>query len=295
MSSDDRPGKLRLELVDVYGDKIGGRVDVQLRHQVLTHNPRINGLDASRRILIEALFATPEGLYRLEIDPSAYFAVSQFVTIKSSGFTDLKVSFPIDPDKVVEVEFPEFGDLPEQHRTLLQASDSVFTFEGKSGETLYNDEGFDRLRKACMLNIAAKCAATRLTNGKTVLPYIKKIRELRSERFFADVARELREETKHSAAEGIFKPAPDTLHTPPDGFDKAGSWKTRDQYGNLQLTFFAKGDEWVADIDIDDAAGIEHLFQVLEHQITGNHTHPYAIHEILIARQQIDPGYRFVV
>ncbi|MEK6286785.1 MAG: hypothetical protein AABO57_13685 [Acidobacteriota bacterium] len=294
MSADDRPGILRLDLVDLNGQKIGGRVDVLLRHQVLSHSPRFNGLDPSQGIEIKGLHAVPQGLYMVEIDPAAYLQVNQFVTIAASGFTERRIVFPIDPKKVTAV-FPEYAGLPDDLQRILENSDNVFSFEGTTGKSLFTAQAFDDLRKACMLNIAAKCAATRLSNGKTVLPYIQKIREIRSERFFADVSRELREETKNSVDEDVFKDAPDTLHTPPSGFKKAGSWKTRDQYGNLQLTFFVKGDEWVADIDIDDAAGIEHLFHVLKHKLTSGHTNPYAIHEILIAHQEIDPGYHFVV
>jgi hypothetical protein len=43
------------------------------------------------------------------------------------------------------------------------------------------------------------------------------------------------------------------LHHPPDGFMHAGSFKTLDHDGNLQLTFFSKSSDWLADIDIDDA------------------------------------------
>ena len=293
--SSDKQGKLRLELVDVFGDKLGGKVDVMLRHQVLSHSPRFNGLDASKTITIKGLHGNPQGRYMLEVDPSAYLQVTEFVTIQASGFTDKRIVFPIDPKKVKKVVFPEYPKLPAELQRILEASDNVFSFEGRSGKALYTDKTLDDKRKACVLNIAAKCEATRLSNGKTVLPYVQKIRELRSERFFADVSRELREETKNSVADDVFKDAPDTLHTPPAGFERAGSWKTRDQYGNLQLTFFAKGDEWVADIDIDDAAGIEHLFHVLDHKITGKDTDPFAIHQILMARQGIDPGYRFVV
>lgn len=294
MSADNRSGKLRLDLVDVNGKRLRGNVDVLLRHQVLSHSPRFNGLDASEPIEIKGLHAIPQGLYMLEIDPAAYLQVNQFVTIAASGFTDRRIVFPIDPKKII-AKFPEYDGLPGELQRILENSDNVFSFEGTTGKPLYTAQGFDDLRKACMLNIVAKCAATPLTNGKTVLPYIQKIREIRSERFFADVSRELREETKNSVDDDMFKDAPDTLHTPPSGFKKAGSWKTRDQYGNLQLTFFVKGDEWVADIDIDDAAGIEHLFHVLKHKLTSSHTNPYAIHEILIAHQEIDPGYHFVV
>ena len=56
-----------------------------------------------------------------------------------------------------------------------------------------------------------------------------------------------------------------------------------------------KGDECVADIDIDDAAGLQHVFQVVRNKLSGNPTHPYNIHEILIEHQHLDPGYSFVM
>ncbi|HXG91332.1 MAG TPA: hypothetical protein VNN73_03060 [Blastocatellia bacterium] len=295
MSADDKQGKLRLDLVDVYGKRIGGRADISLRHLVLSDSPRFNGLDASKRIVINNLHGAPQGLYQITIDPSAYLQVSQFVTIKASGFTDQEIKFPVDPSKVKSVVFPKYADLSADLQKILENSDNVLSFEGLKGEALYNAETLDDFRKACILNIAAKCAATRLSNGKTVLPYIEKINELRGDRFFAVVPKELREETKNSVAEGVFFPAPEILHTPPAGFDHAGSYKTFDKYGNLQLTFFAKGNDWLADIDIDDASGLEHPFQVIEHRFTGKQTHPFAIHEILVARQGIDPGYRFEV
>jgi hypothetical protein len=85
------------------------------------------------------------------------------------------------------------------------------------------------------------------------------------------------------------------LHAPPAGFEPAGSFKSDDNYGNLQLTFFQQGDTWVADVDIDDAAGLAHVFQVARNHLTGRPTHPYDIREILIAWQGTDPGYTFEV
>jgi hypothetical protein len=62
------------------------------------------------------------------------------------------------------------------------------------------------------------------------------------------------------------------------------------------LTFFTNNNgDCVADIDIDDAAGIEHVFQVLKNKLSGNPTHPYNIHEILAGFQHNDPGYSFQV
>jgi hypothetical protein len=156
-------------------------------------------------------------------------------------------------------------------------------------------DALDNVRKAGFLNIARKTGATGLSNGKNVLFYIQELTELRGDRFFAVVSKELREETKNSIDAGIFHKADQSLHHPPKGFSAAGSFKTSDRYGNLQLTFFNKGDEWVADIDIDDAGGLEHVFQVLRNKLSGRPTHPYNIHEILVKFQQLDPGYTFLV
>ncbi len=100
---------------------------------------------------------------------------------------------------------------------------------------------------------------------------------------------------KNAVHTGQFVEAPGVLHHPPERFEHAGSFKTTDHFANLQLTFFARGDQWMADIDIDDANGVEHLFQVLRNQISGRPTHPYDIHELLVSYQKLDPGYTLIV
>jgi hypothetical protein len=286
--------KLRLDLVDVYGDRLGEAVDIDFRHQTLSEHKVVRGADASKRIIVADLRGAPQGLYRMEIDPPAYLPIGQFVNLKASGFTDEKFTFPIDPKKVVAVDFPSYQDL--DFLALLEGSDKVLGFEGKKGEELYDT--LDDIRKAGLLNIATKTRATPLSNGKTVLGYLQILHELRGDRFFATVPKELREETKNSVAADLFHVADQSLHHPPAGFvgfTNAGSFKTNDSHGNLQLSFFMKGDECVADIDIDDAGGLAHAFQVLRNALTGRPTHPYDIHEILVFRQKLDPGYRFQV
>jgi hypothetical protein len=251
-------------------------------------------VDASKRISVSDLRGAPQGLYRVEIDPPAYLPVSQFVSLKAGGNTDLTVAFPIDPKKVVSTNFPAYKELDFQ--PLLKASDNVLGFSGLKAEALYKK--LDDIRKAGMLNIAAKCRSTPLSNGKTVLGYIQVLHELRGDRFFATVPKELREEVKNSVAAELFAPADQSLHHAPvgfEGFKEAGSFKTGDAAGNLQLSFFMKGDECLADIDIDDAAGIGHVFQVLRNTLTGRPTHPFDIHEILVYRQKLDPMYTFNV
>jgi hypothetical protein len=60
------------------------------------------------------------------------------------------------------------------------------------------------------------------------------------------------------------------------------------------MTFFVCEDKCIAEIDIDDAAGLAHVFQVMRNHLTGEPTHPYNIHEILMAHQNLDPGYDLV-
>jgi hypothetical protein len=284
---------LRLELSDVYGDLLKQKVDIILRHQVLSQVVKVSN-NASTKLEIKGLNGAPQGLYRIEIDPPAYQYVSQFINLKASGTTTLSLTFPIDPSKVKKVNFPAFGSTVDALQKLLENSEKVLGFEGKKGKALYDD--LDDTRRAGLLNIAAKTRATLLTNERTVLSYVQELRELRGDRFFAAVPKELREETKNSVAEGLFHPVDSSLHHPPAGFTRAGSFKTPDHYGNLQLTFFMnEAGDCVADIDIDDAAGIEHVFQVLTNKFSGSPTHPYNIHEILVGYQHNDPGYSFQI
>lgn len=284
--------KLQLELLNVYGKFLGEKVDVILRHQVLSEIKKAS-VNVTGKVEITGLRGAPQGLYKIDVDPPSYQYVSQFINMKASGVTPLSLTFPIDPGKVKKVNFPTFANLAADLRTLLENSDKVFSFEGKTGKDVYNS--LDDIRKAGLLNIAVKTGATPLSNGRPVLSYIEKLNEIRGDRFFCVVPKELREETKNSVAEDLFNEVDGSLHRPPEGFSAAGSFKTPDHYGNLQLTFFMKGDDCVADVDIDDAGGLEHVFQVLRNKLSGKPTHPYNIHEILVAHQKLDPGYTFVV
>jgi hypothetical protein len=284
--------KLELELRNVSGKFLGEKVDVIFRHQVLSEIKKAS-INATATRTIGGLRGAPQGLYRIEIDPPSYQYISQFINMKPSGTTSLSLTFPIDPGKVKEVEFPAYAKLTDDLRSMLEKSNDVLSFVGKKGKELY--ESLDDIRRAGLLNIAVKTGNTPLSNGRTVLSYIQKLNEIRGDRFFCAVPKELREETRNSVSEGLFHEADQSLHHPPPGFSPAKSFKTPDHYGNLQLTFFMKGDECVADVDIDDAAGLEHVFQVVRNKLSGSPTHPYNIHEILIAHQHLDPGYNFVV
>lgn len=289
-----RDGRLRLRVVDAYGEFIREKVAITLRNQTLSDQVRLTGLDVSHEIVIGDLLGPPNNLYLIEITASSYRPVRRFLSADGNPAQVRQILLPVDAHKVERVDFPAFEELPEAARGLLGRSGRVLGQAGHSGKDLYLN--LDPIRRAGLLNILAKTGRTLLANGRSVLSYLaeegSELLEIRGDRFFAAVPKELREEVKHSQAEETFEPASDILHTPPNGYSRAGSFKTRDSYGNLQLTFFTRGNHWVADIDIDDAAGLEHVFQVVRNTLTGAPTHPYDIHQILLVHQELDSGYR---
>lgn len=185
MSSSDRQGNLRLSLVDVLGSNIGGKVDVKMVHQILSDRPVFNGLDASRRITLSNLRGTPQGNYRIEIDPSAYLGTSRFININASGMTDLKVVCAIDPNKVSRVTFPAFSELPADTQRLLENSPQVLSFAGQKGPELY--AALDEVRKANVLNLTLRAPELRSATGGRSCRSSKK-----SKRFAATVSLSLR-------------------------------------------------------------------------------------------------------
>jgi hypothetical protein len=290
-------GRLELTVRDVLGDAVGKPVDVFLRNQTLSDAPAFRQLDVTNPVNITGLNVFPNGMYRIEVDSLSYHAVSRFVSIPPSGDGEVLITLPVNPRKVVRVDFPDFGALPQDARDLLGRSANVLSFAGKKGEELYR--ALDDIRRAGFLNLVAKANRTRFVsqqdNPRTVLSYIEELQELRGDRFFAMVARELRSETVNSVHSELFHEVSEALHTPPPGFAKDRSFKTLDPAGNLQLSFFSGADGRVAvDMDIDDAQGFGHVIQVVDNVFNGP-THPYNIHEILIASQELDPGYRLVV
>ena len=124
--------KLQLELADVYGKPLKEKVDVILRHQVLSEVVKASVNATTTKVQITGLRGAPQGLYRIDVDPPSYQYVSQFVNMKASGITPLSFTFPVDPGKVTGVNFPAFSKLLKDVQTLLENSSGVFGFEDNS-------------------------------------------------------------------------------------------------------------------------------------------------------------------
>ncbi len=116
--------------------------------------------------------------------------------------------------------------------------------------------------------------------------------EVDQDRLFAKINAALVEET---ALSKNFRPVDFSLHKEVPSFKLFSSFKTRDPQGNLQLTFSrngADGNDCLVDMDIDEAEGIAHAFEVVRNVFTGL-TNPYNVREILMVAQGLSPLYTF--
>lgn len=283
-------GRLELEIVDVYDARITEPVDIVLRHRVLREEVRVNDMDATKAIVIDGLRTEPQGLYILDVQARSYRPVSRFVTIPASGEQHARVVLPIHPDRARAV-FPPYDQLDDRVRGLLERSANVRGLEGKTGAVLY--DALSDVARAGLLNIAKKSLATPFKDGADLLPHVTLV-DARGDRCFMEVPRALLTQMPDLVEAETFSKVNGSLHEPPQGMRPAGSFKTLDAFGNLQVTLFDGTSQCSADVDIDDAAGLGHVFQVARNHLTGEPTHPYNIQQILIAHQHLDPGYRLV-
>jgi len=285
-----RTGRLELEFVDVEGSPLTEPVQVELRHRVLNDRRRAEFPDASGPVAIVDLHTEPQGFYIFQASAPSYWPVSRFVTIPASGAKRERVVLPIRPDRAQPV-FPAYDDLDDRVKGVLDRSRDVRGHQGRSGRELY--DALSDEAKAGLLNIAKKSLATEFTDGADLLPHVTLL-DVIGDRCFVAVPPALREQMPGLIDGDLFRSVNGALHEPPAGFEPAGSFKTRDAFGNLQLTFFKSDTGWRAEVDIDDAAGLAHVFQVMRNHLTGDPTHPYNIHQILMAHQHLDPGYRLL-
>ncbi len=203
---------------------------------------------------------------------------------------EMTLNTPIHPDFATPA-FPAWSKLPATLKTVLEASRLEGEAASHKGKTLYEALGDED--KAGLLNVFTKMMNTGLPGAVTTWDFVTGVYRIRPDRIFVDVDITFRDAVKAAEQANLFKEAPDNQHTPPPDFENAGSFKSHDRAGNLQLTFFSSIDAlaFKVDADIDDANGVGHVFQVLGHWLTGGETHPYDIHEILTFDQRMSLPY----
>jgi hypothetical protein len=244
----------------------------------------VSGLRGDAEVRVEGLL--PNQPYIVKVFPKRHRPVGQFAIPRPDRETVVQLYAPIDPERVLAVTFPEYEEVAAPLRTVLERS----LVEGTDGSGAALYDGLTDMQRAGLFNLFAKMHSFGFDGERTIWTFVDRLYRIRPDRIFADVQPALRDLVKGAVAGERFRKVSGRLHTPPAGFTEAGSFKTADRYGNLQLSFFASVTAPIAfkvDADIDDAAGLGHAFQVLRNFATKGTTHPYDIHQILVFRQEV--------
>jgi len=288
------PASLRLLLTDAYGHDLNDHVVVHLYSMSGFQTYQVEQRIA-RELVIDGIDVDASNSYRVEIVPANHATVQYIISLKDGAVKKFTAPVPADPRRVVAIVPPIFTKLPDAAKNILRLAQAPRFNNGTGGflanEELYNAIGTFPLLQACFLNIVAKSSASALNTGEPCSDHFKGLLRIEQDRFFVQTTAELVETTAHSNG---FHKVSAALHDPMPGYHIVSSFKTWDRYGNLQLTFQRRGDtgnDYAADVDIDDAQGFEHIFQVATNMFNGP-TNPYNIHEILLQQKPVvDPGY----
>lgn len=279
---------------DLYGEKPQETVSVMAKHRELSSFVNKPKHDAAKTLTLEGVDSSNGGTYQVQVFPTRYRPEGLFLRIHEDETLKHPFVMVPDPGRVLRVDFPSYAGLGADLKTVLENS-TVEGNEDKKGEALF--DALKDLRAAGLLNLYAKMKATKFDGGVDAFSFITSLRRVRGERLFADVKKDFRDVVKNSVHSHLFDKADESLHKPPPGYQRDGSFKTQDGHGNLQVSFFRKNDalEFIADVDIDGSKGLEHAFDVISHTISGKDSHPYDIHAILLKDQKIDSRYRLIV
>jgi hypothetical protein len=299
-------GSLTIEVTNARGGPLSGELHIELD----PHAQAIGGeaMEVSFNVSGHKSFEIsnischggPGTLYAVRLNVDGYKPYAFFQLMKPGARnvpSEARVRLMANPKKIGSIEAPAFADLPATFRRALERAVMVELaaedrdLVGLSGAALYDALG--PMRKASLLNLVAKGLHG---SSDRIASFVRAPAILRQDRCFAEVDPELHVKLSRS---DTFKSAPGALHKPPRGFALMNSFKSRDAHGNLQVTFMRQIDSDVmwADIDIDEASGFEHGFEVIRNAIVDGRTNPYLIRELLLLaldHQSIDPGYDFV-
>lgn len=299
-------GSLTIEVTNARGGALSGRLHIELD----PHEQAIGGdaMEVSFNVNGHKSFEIsnischdgPGTLYAFRLNADGYKPYAFFQLMKSGArnlASEAHVRLMIDPKKVGDITAAAFADLPPNFRRGLERAAMIELaaedrdLVGLSGAALYRAMG--PMRKASLLNLVAK---GRHASADRIASFVRAPAILRQDRCFAEVDPALHARLSRS---DVYKSAPAALHMPPPGFELMNSFKSRDAHANLQVTFMRKIDSDVvwADIDIDEASGFEHGFEVIRNAVTDGRTNPYLVRELLLLSMQdqpIDPGYDVV-
>ena len=240
-------------------------------------------------------------LYTVRVRASGYkpYAFLQRIRDTAKNLpSESHVMLMVNPKRVKGITPPQYRDLPAAFRrgldnaAMVTLDDEDKDLVGKQGAELYTALG--PLRQACLLNLFAKATHS---SAERIARFVLVPTVLRQDRCFAEVDPALH---AFLCKSDRFVSAPSLLHDPPKGFTRLESFKSKDAHANVQVTFMQKKntDQMWADIDIDEAGGIQHGFEVIRNVVVDGRTNPFLVRDLLLKAEfetPIVPGYDFVL
>ncbi len=250
-------------------DVAGAQFDAAAKIEVLIAGKSRIASEAEGNALDVFSFELDPGSYYVRVDADRHSKVGKLVSFFNG--TTVEVRLPMKPSEATIV----FPQAPPPNLAAVLGLDL--------------DE-LDELAHAGLLNVWAKAFATVLPDGRPVAELFKSIFEARQDRIFVELDAAAEVALEFAVEAGLLDHAPASLHDPPreDGYSKDDviSYKSPDDRGNLQVTVFrpAAGRRDLpplGDVDVDEARGFPHVFDVLEHHVFDELTDPREIYEIL--------------
>ena len=99
---------------------------------------------------------------------------------------------PVDPQRVIDVTFPPYDNLPDKAKGILEASQLEHPPQNTSGRALYDSAELSRPQRAGLLNLVAKMGRT-LGRRERRAAHVNSFYRLRADRVFANVSLALRD------------------------------------------------------------------------------------------------------
>jgi hypothetical protein len=299
MSANLNRSDVVIDFKDVYGQTITDQVEVKIYNsQLLSERQSFDADFQGAPIRLAGVPAFPTGHAQMIITPRKYRFKQRFINVEAGVTNTITEYFFVDPAHARPHPI-EYADLSGKSY-------------GAELLRILNDSGIDEVdwntlnprNRATILNLSAKMSRATVRDGTPLMSFVERINRTwldidHRERIYAHVNGGLLEALR-SYPEVYFSADSGMHHFPPDdnwaSVDKPDSFKSlRDSAGNIQLTLARNaGGSLLADIDIDDHKGLDHIADVLKHKFSGKNTDPYDIHEILWFAQQLDVEYRLL-
>lgn len=296
-------GTVRIALLGSSGQPVQDTIQIHLTPQPGSAGGQVMrtpefGFNGAPACQVGGVSCAPLGtMYTIQIFTRRHQTDGFFCRVAPENGEQITRRLLVDPDRVTGIAAPAFSALPRRTQSILENSaidqmqDPDAPGHLLKGEALYNR--FSDRQKACLLNVAAKASHP---SSRNVWDFVEALRRVEQDRVFALVRPDCLDAVRSSER---FEHAPGLLHQPMPHYDLEPSFKTRDAHANLQVTFMRQGNQWAADIDIDEASGFGHAFEVVRNTF-GGPTEPYQVRELLLLYPPNpeefpapDPGYTF--